>query len=70
MAKAPSLLHHQQATETPSKGWQSPSTRNDPPSSTINQHHLLFRGYLKQVKGRTGGQNEHLMSIATVWLLR
>jgi hypothetical protein len=45
--------------------------QNDPPSSTINQHHLLFRGYMKQVKGRTGGQNKHfLMSTATAWLLR
>jgi hypothetical protein len=43
----------------------------DHSSSTINQHHLLFREYLKQVKSRSGGQNEHLlMSTVTVWLLR
>jgi hypothetical protein len=30
-------------------------SQNDPPLSTINQHHLLIAGYLKQVEGKTGG---------------
>jgi hypothetical protein len=43
---------------------------NDPPSSSINQQHLLIGGYLEQVQDRTGGQNERLTSTATVWLFR